>query len=230
MEIEHLLYPSVRNLLRLQEKLVSLLSRLPFVESLALFGSIAENRSDRWSDIDLYVACKNVEDVSWLAASAIRLGKPVSFYRMFSVTGQPSGRYWFSDESPFQKLDISFHSPADYHDLLSSSAQKGFGIEEINVVNSTKVDPADLPEPCSHLEVSSQEQEIGLWIRRVVDSLKAHLREKCELTETLSTVDGLRQATSRVDSGTVCAGGAVGHLSYCLLEMGEYLRTHSAEK
>src|SRR5207248_11234760 len=98
------------------------------VRNIETFGSIAAGRGDQWSDLDLLVSCEMPEQTAWLAAAAIRSTKCVAFYRMFSSVSQPSGRYWFCNESPFHRLDVTFHSPTEHAAICRSGVRSGHPI------------------------------------------------------------------------------------------------------
>jgi hypothetical protein len=85
---------------RVKDELVAALAEVTGVRRIASFGSVAAGRADPWSDLDLFVACADVDRTAWVAAAAIRAAKPVLIYRMFTGVPQPSGRYWFADEPP----------------------------------------------------------------------------------------------------------------------------------
>ena len=111
---------------RLKQEIVAALAEVPGVLRIASFGSVAVGQADLWSDLDLLV---EVDQTAWLAAAAIRLTKPVLFYRPFTGVPQPSGRYWFADESPFTRLDVSFYAPADFEAVCRN------GLKEEHSVN-----------------------------------------------------------------------------------------------
>jgi predicted nucleotidyltransferase len=99
---------------RILAEVLAALRQMSGVRKRATFGSVAERRADGWSDVDMFVACEEVERTAWTAAAAIRVAKPVGFYRTFTGVDQPSGRYWFADEAPFNRLDVSFYSTAEF--------------------------------------------------------------------------------------------------------------------
>ena len=69
---------------RVARRVIATLAALPFVRNIALFGSLAEGRADCWSDVDLCVACDDVERTQWMAASAIRAAALVKQSRLSS--------------------------------------------------------------------------------------------------------------------------------------------------
>ncbi len=99
---------------RILRELIAALSAVPSVREIDSFGSIATGCADQWSDLDLLISCEVPEHTASLVAAAIRSAKPVAFYRMFTGVAQPSGRYWFRNESPFHRLDVTFYSPAEH--------------------------------------------------------------------------------------------------------------------
>src|SRR5256885_10953171 len=112
-----------RDLERIGGELIGALSAITSVRNIETFGSIASGRGDQWSDLDLLVSCEMPEQTAWLAAAAIRSTKCVAFYRMFSSVSQPSGRYWFCNESPFHRLDVTFHSPSEHAAICRSGVR-----------------------------------------------------------------------------------------------------------
>jgi hypothetical protein len=109
---------------RMKDELGAALAEVTGVRRIASFGSVAAGRADPWSDLDLFVACADVDRTAWVAAAAIRAAKPVLFYRMFTGVPQPSGRYWFADEAPFTRLDVSFYAPADFEAVCRNGLKK----------------------------------------------------------------------------------------------------------
>lgn len=54
-----LLYPDPGRPPRLAEDIARVMWNLVFVRGVAVFGSLATGRADRWSDIDVLVACED---------------------------------------------------------------------------------------------------------------------------------------------------------------------------
>lgn len=113
---------------RIRDELIAALSMLTCVRRVDSFGSVAAGSDDPWSDLDLIVSCEGPECTQWLAAAAIRSTKQVAFYRMFSGTAQPSGRYWFCNESPFHRLDVSFCSTAAHAAIREAGIRAGYSV------------------------------------------------------------------------------------------------------
>ena len=81
----------------------------------AYFGSIAKGTADNYSDADVIVCCD--DEAAWQFIALLYEALRFALYRPFN-NREPSGRYWFTKLSPYTKLDVSFHKPAEYGDLL----------------------------------------------------------------------------------------------------------------
>ena len=207
---------------RVAAEVVEALSALPFVRRVAVFGSLADGTADGWSDVDMFVACDDPGETCWSAAEAIRRAKPVQFYRIFSSDPQPAGRYWFADESPFQKLDVSFHSPGKYEALCEAGAYLGCAIStrEVFARNGDGRRPWEVTPP-RPVEVGERETEIGSWIYRLLRSTKGRLRGTPKGEDLDGDVAGLAGALNGVSAETIMGGGRIGELAYRVAELGE---------
>lgn len=215
-----LLNPDPAGPARLAEEVVAALAAVPGVRAMALFGSLAEGRADRWSDVDLIVGCDEVEALQWAAAQAVRALRPVLLYRKFSAVEQPSGRFWFADTSLFHRLDISFIALERYHERLRCRIENDHLItyQQIYAASpSTQLPPA-CPTP---LAITARETEVGLWVYRLLNALKARLRGQITLEELTPTVEGLRAMLAELPRDAVMAGGQIGAFAYRLLEMAD---------
>jgi predicted nucleotidyltransferase len=223
MSIKQWVHPEAGAAARVVQSVTAALSALPFVRRIGVFGSLADRTDDRWSDVDMFVACDDVERMRWSAADAIRRTKPVLFYRMFSSNGQPAGRYWFVDESPFQKLDVSFHDLDRYDRLCRTGEYMGSSVNTREVYACDAGHPATSPVSPSPLEITSRETEIGSWIYRLLRSIKARCRNTPKAADFERDVAGLATAMDGVSGDMVMGGGRVGELGHRLLRMGQYV-------
>jgi hypothetical protein len=184
---------------RIKDEVVRALAQVSAVRAIASFGSVAAGRSDEWSDVDLFVACDDVERAAWLAASAIRQAKPVLFYRTFSVGQQPSGRYWFADESPFNRLDVSFYSPDGFEvvcrDALHADHPVTVRSEYVRVEQSTPP-PGTHLRPIGPLDITPAEQAIGRLLYMHLEAAKAHRRTDAGKWDVRETRAALIEALS----------------------------------
>jgi len=203
---------------RIADEIVSTLKAVPSVKAIALFGSLAAGSSDVWSDVDMRVACDDVDTAKWTAASAVRDAKQVLFYRPFTSAMQPFGRYWFVGESPFHKIDISFDSIDEYEAFLQGKDLLGYEIVMLEVYRRT-----GLYVPESHhvdpspLAIDEQEQLVGSYIYRSLCSLKSVLRGG---DDTRGFEDLLRTA-NEMPRDSIMAGGKIGELVHTVTEIVE---------
>jgi hypothetical protein len=176
--------------LRVKDEVVRALAQVSSVRAIASFGSLAAGCSDEWSDVDLFVACEDVEDSAWLAAAAVRRAKPVLFYRTFSVGQQPSGRYWFADESPFNRLDVSFYTPEGFEAVCRDGVHADFPVtvrSEYVRGEAPTTAPGAHFHPSGPLRITPGEQSIGRLLYVHLEAAKAYRRKldcKWDLRET----------------------------------------------
>ncbi|MHB1001306.1 MAG: nucleotidyltransferase domain-containing protein [Armatimonadota bacterium] len=215
----------ISNLQCITDQITSALRMQPYVRAIALFGSLADSRADKYSDIDMLVVCDNVDQIRWHAASVIRSVKPVLYYRKFSAVDQPSGRYWFNGESLFNRLDVSFNSVEEYGLLIKEPVRFGKDI----ILKELYVNPDHLSYTLpvievNHLDASSRETEVGLWVYRLLNGMKTHLRGNEPNRSLVETTDGLRNAMNGISRDTIMAGGAIGEMVYSVFDIFDSLK------
>jgi hypothetical protein len=205
---------------RIKNELVSALARLSTVRRIASYGSIAEGRTDQWSDIDLAVACDPFDIGAWLAASAIRATKPVLYYRTFHNRVQPLGRYWFTDESPFQRLDISFYSLDDYSLLLATGMQDGHPqtYHEEHVATDRCDPDADCRKhnPARPVVFSPTELDTGGLPFVFLEAIKAKMRGRKIKWSQYESGEELRNALASPECASFGGGDFAGLVRKCL--------------
>jgi len=210
---------------RIMREVTAALVRLPFVHAVSVFGSLANGRADCWSDVDMVVACNEVETSKWLAATEIRAAQPVLCYREFSAVEQPAGRYWFEGESPFQRLDVSFHTVEEhlggYRDSRGMADCGEFRAVYVRGANSSPLVSSLGPFP--RLHISSRETEIGKWIHRLFNSLKAQFRGQDRSEEVAGRAAGLRASLGEMTRESSLDSGRIGFLAYQLLDIADQL-------
>ena len=229
IDAAHLLRPDFARLEQLLARVTTSLRPVAGVWQIAIFGSRAEDRADCWSDIDMIVGCEHRDAAQWSAAAAIRAAQAVLFYQVFSLADQPSGRYWFADESPFHKLDVSFVPLAEYRRLMQEGTSNGHPItlREIHAVTSPM--PGAVPPPVAPniIHFSEAETRIRQCHVPLMNSLRSRLRGRdmypnssAELAEKAAE---LRRRLDGITPRTTMAGGRIGLLAWQLVEMAEYL-------
>jgi hypothetical protein len=176
---------------RIRHELIVALSAITSVRNIDSFGSIATGCADQWSDLDLLVSCAVPEVTAWLAAAAIRSTKHVAFYRMFTGVSQPSGRYWFSNESPFHRLDVTFHSPAEHAAACRSGVRSGHPIhirpEYVARLPADLTADTRLNSAAGRVEVTPRETETGRLLYLHLETAKDQLRGRPAKRNILET-------------------------------------------
>ena len=222
----HPLYPGQDGLSRIANSVISVLSEMPFVRRIALFGSLAESRADCWSDVDMQVACDNVESDRWVASAAIRSALPVLYYRKFTAVDPPAGRYWFAGESPFHKLDIGFVLLDEYEAWKVNPEYFGHRITLAEVYASDvaqaaadPVRPACFPGPATEYET-----EVGSYIYFSIRALKQRLRGECVQERDLVRIAKLRGLMPSIPRHITMSGGRIGELAHQVCGMLDHLQ------
>lgn len=214
--LDRLPMPDVDGPKRIAGEITAALRSAPCVLAIALFGSLAEGRADAWSDVDMLVACENVEATKWSVAAALRRSKEVLFYRPFTSAQQPSGRYWFVGESPFHKIDISFDSMEDYEALLQGGGRLGHNIIAHEVFRrSCPSLPSVEVVPARPQVISDWEKEIGNYIYQSLRSLKRCFRGE----DDTRGFEELQAAADQLSRDAVMAGGMIGELVHSVAGM-----------
>ena len=161
-------------------EVVTALAEVSAVRSVASFGSLATGRADGYSDVDLMVACADAGRTAWVAAAALRRAKPVAFFRMMSGLEQPSGRYWFEDESPFTRLDVTFYAPEGYAAVLRRGEKEGFPVTARAEYDAggrvdAAADAARFP-PAGPVAVTQRDRDAGRALLVYLEAAKRPLR------------------------------------------------------
>lgn len=112
-----LVYPDAARPLALMEEVKAVLTQLLCVSHLYLFGSLAENRWDRWSDVDMLVVTPTKQHI-WEIWGVLHQAKPVLHHHPLSAA-EPFGVHIlgnvFVGESVFHCLDLNFLTLEEYH-------------------------------------------------------------------------------------------------------------------
>lgn len=145
---------------------------------------------------------------------------PVLYYRMFGSQPQPTGRYWLVNESPFHKVDISFYSHMAYVTQLAQPTLLGYPVvaKEIFVRTGEAV-PSNLPVPCTPLDISTCEQEIGACIYFLLRAVKLYDRGEWERPVLEERYAKLVTTLGGIDRAAVMGGGAIGELAFRMIEV-----------
>lgn len=99
---------------------IDALAACPAVSRVALFGSLAGEGHDGWSDIDMLCEVHG-PDGAWQAAAALRQAIPLRWHGVFHDLPAPSGRHWLLGESVFHSVDLAYLSPEAFAARLAES-------------------------------------------------------------------------------------------------------------
>ncbi len=144
-DIDGLLNPYVTTPPRIADEIVNAVAAVPGARAIALFGSLAAGSHDGFSDVDMIVGHDGAAGTAWTCADALRLAKPVRYYRRFTGVAQPSGRYWFDGESPFHQVDVSFYPLEEYERVRVEGVKEGEPITAREVWRGSAVAVGRLP-------------------------------------------------------------------------------------
>lgn len=209
------------------EQVTTALRDLPAVRRIIAFGSLATGAADAFSDVDMLIVCNDLPAGAWAAARAIRSAKPVQFYRMFSSAAQPAGRYWFADQSPLTRLDISFHTEADYQHLLATGRYLAHPLH----TRELHVNPVPIPFASDAMTVpliiSEAETHLGERIYRIVRAIKHTLRNQ-PFRYTLSDCIAWLETAVRETRDTPFVGGDPHALAAACLQLANAISTKAA--
>jgi predicted nucleotidyltransferase len=221
--IETLLAPDPHGPERLRAEIASALAPLPSVRAISLFGSLAAGTADRWSDVDMLVACDDVETSQWTAAAAIRAAKSVLFYRMFSTAAQPSGRYWFDGESVFHKLDVSFITPEEYAEHFRAPSRLGYPVT-LREIHRNDAPRGAMSHAAPYVcQITERETLIGTWIVYAENTIRATLRGQQPRRSLFEVSENLAQSLEGISRDACMAGGAIGGVAYPVLDIARHL-------
>jgi hypothetical protein len=136
--------------IRLLHNVRNHLSAMSCVQHVIVFGSFAQDRADRWSDIDILVVTANRTQFR-VVFSGLAEYKPIVWRGSFVPQVQPSGGnilgIVFEGESVFHNVDLNFMTLAENH---MPDALTRFGVlKELYAAAApiSEVDDRDIPTP-----------------------------------------------------------------------------------
>lgn len=128
-----LLHPDSAAPRRIAALVVEALADCRAVSRIAVFGSIAEGRDDRYSDIDLFCAVEG-DDGAWQAAQAVRRVLPLRWHGRFGDVAAPAGRHWLVGQSLFHSIDLSYDTIDGFDHKVAH------GVRSVPVVVDVRLD------------------------------------------------------------------------------------------
>ncbi|MCK9486588.1 MAG: nucleotidyltransferase domain-containing protein [Dehalococcoidia bacterium] len=168
--VEALLFPYVTTPPRIALDLVDALAACPAVSRVVLFGSVAEDRHDGWSDVDALCAVEG-EDGPWQAAAVLRHAMPMRWHGRFSSAAPPSGRHWLLGESVFHSVDLSYGSAEEIARRIAELPRE---FEVVTDVRLDRVGVASDGRPV--VDVLSEDYDFTHALHAALKAMKAYLR------------------------------------------------------
>ncbi len=204
-------------------RLLEPIATCPQVSRVVVFGSLAGDAADAYSDVDLLVAVED-EQAAWDVTSIIRRTLQVLFYRMFSSDRQPAGRYWFAGQSPLTRLDISFHTPEQLAMICQTRMYQGHPIACRELYRREPVCrvSSDVTSASSQLQLPLQitelEAHFGSCIYRLSRAISCAMRSQPYRHRLEDCVQDLQQAMTQTQTHRL-AGGDGHALGHALLQL-----------
>lgn len=158
---------------RLAMEVVDALRACPAVSRVALFGSIADDTHDGWSDIDVLCVVPD-ENGAWQAAAALRDTMIVRWHGQFSNVRLPSGRHWFYGESVFHSLDLSFLNAVDYEETMV----RGIAGHPVRVREEFDRAPVDSARNRASIATISQDYAFTHAVYATMKAIRGYLRHE----------------------------------------------------
>lgn len=201
---QDILYPYRTTPKRIADDVVAALASCPAVGRVFLFGSLAEDRHDAWSDID--AMCEVLDDGgAWAAASALREMLPVRWHGPFGGMAPPHGRHWFEGESLFHSLDISFY-PAE---RLDEVEREGLNDVPVRLVEVARGPLRPFATPVSPLRPAGTDHEFTVRLYLTLKRMKDYIRGAdawAAVREAMAAFEAAARGMPRRTAGGEAAG------------------------
>jgi len=220
-------FPDPAGNLRLKDALCDLLATVSFVQRVILFGSFAQERADRWSDIDLLVVTINRLQF-WELLTLLVQHKPIVWRGLFVPQYPPSGGnvlgIVFEGESVFHNVDLNFMTLAEYH---TPDALTRFGTAKEVYATAAPVSNVD-DGVISMAEVQHPDnRRIFEGLHFTKKAIKRILRGQSAHDELRQRSDQLRHILNDYPPDVESPYGKIGWLAHQYLAMAETLLTDS---
>jgi predicted nucleotidyltransferase len=167
---QDILFPYRTTPRRIAEDVIAALDGCPAVGRVLLFGSLADDTYDAWSDIDIVCEVED-EGGAWAAAAALREALPVRWHGPFGSATPPRGRHWFEGESLFHSLDLSFETASRLEEIAREGLN-GVPVRFREVAAGRPQRVAMLPPPAR----VSDEYEFTHALHLLLRGIRAYLR------------------------------------------------------
>jgi predicted nucleotidyltransferase len=222
---DRFLYPNEDRLPHLGSELCRMFSQMPGVVRVIIFGSLARDEWDRWSDLDLLIITASA-DQFWPVFSQLVQLKPVLHHSFFTLRAEGDGAYVlgnvFVDESVFHCLDLNFLSFAQFQER---DALHRFGPTRTlyRSDNTPYGFVSDAPQAPETLHDDPIEKRINDAMHFMKKALKKVLRQKATDSELRPLVDHLSTILKDYPEDIVVPRGHLGYLAHTYVKIAEAL-------
>lgn len=217
---DELLYPDPARPQTLMQEITTHLAKLPYVERIFVFGSLARQESDRWSDIDMLVVTPDQAQFC-LVWEALNQAKPVIHHHPLTI--QSSGRHAlgnvFVGESVFHCLDLNFMTRADAQ--VFGSLDRFSTLIEVYAGEAQQLDGEN--GDCTSQELTPDEERIAYAMHFTKKNLKRMLRGSPDPEELRRYLIILKQTMQDYPADYRTTGGQIGQVAHAYIRLAEEL-------
>jgi hypothetical protein len=220
----NLLEPDPDGPQRLADEITAFFSQLDFVQRVMAFGSLAGQRWDRWSDLDLIVVTASHTQYR-MVFHRLCAHKPVVHHGVFTSCVEPAGGYVlgivFEGESVFHCLDLNFLTLAEYRAL--GTLDRFGATRDLYVNEAGWADEAD--EPPQHRVALQHPDEARIYdaIHWTKKSAKKMLRGQDTRHELRACAERLRAVMNDYPDSPLFPGGDICRLAHTYLLIADQL-------
>jgi len=193
------LYPELNHNRTLVRQLTAFFAVQPSVYEISIFGSLAADTADRWSEVDLIVV--TVHEVDQLALfMKLRDELPVIYHRPFLRDTHVPGAYvsgiLLEDASPFHLVNLHFLTLAEREDPAALARYRG--LRKLHQMLTIPFPPPplldDTPPPEAETVEEARIYDAANALRRALRRVLRRHMETTALTEPLGVVEDLLAA------------------------------------
>jgi predicted nucleotidyltransferase/metal-responsive CopG/Arc/MetJ family transcriptional regulator len=209
-------YPDATRLTALFEEIKVILAQLSFVSHIYVFGSLARQESDRWSDIDMVVVTRTYQQF-WDTWQHLHNVKPVLHHHPFSEV-EPIGAHAlgnvFVDEAVFHCLDLNFLTTYEHQ---TPRAMERFGHLEMVYNHPNEVRSSTQDHRHFRQTLTPDEQKIATSLHFTKKNIKRVLRGQPAHDELRKFADSLRILMQVYSFDYQVVGGELGKVAQTYL-------------
>lgn len=216
-------YPDATRPATLIDEIKAILTQLPFISHIYVFGSLARREADRWSDIDMLVVTQTHQQF-WDAWQHLHSAKPILHHHPFSevepIGGHVLGNV-FIGESVFHCLDLNFLTTEEHQ---THGVGERFGHLEMVYYNLDDLPLASTQDRRPFQQtLTSDEEKISIGIHFTKKHIKKVLRGQPAHDELQKFADGLSVLMQDYSFDYQVVGGKIGEVAEAYLWIADYI-------